>query len=397
MLRTTRGYAAAALGLLLGVTACHNDELFRPANLTLADPLFTSYVSMGNSITAGFQSDGINDSLQLRAYPVLVAEAMGTPFFAPLMNRPGCRPPYTNIFLDQRVSGGTAATCALRATQPVPPPFISNVAVPGAEVIDALSNLATGTNANALTTFFLGGLTQVQAMQRANPTFVSVWLGNNDLLGAALASNPSLITLQAAFEANYGAVLDAVEAAGAEAVLIGVGLGNIAQTFLPFWSKGSTYYGLWLSGAFAPAPFTVAPTCAPPRGDSVFVPFPFGLGLINAGTPTTLDCTEPQTIQPAGFVAFVNAQAAYNAFIATEAASRGWAYMDLNATFDSLGAVPGEIAPFPNTSAACAGSPFGVAFSCDGIHPSTAAQRLIARKVVQAINAEYGTAIPAIP
>jgi len=90
---------------------------------------------------------------------------------------------------------------------------------------------------------------------------------------------------------------------------------------------------------------------------------------------------------------------AYNAIIQTEATARGWAYLSLNAMFDSLQTVPpagSQIAPFPNANAACSGSPFGLAFSCDGFHMSTATHRLIAKKIVQAINAKYSSAIPAV-
>src|ERR1051325_11978866 len=55
---------AAALGLLVGVLACRNDTLLRPASLTPIDPLFDRYVSLGNSITAGGQTRGIQDSTQ---------------------------------------------------------------------------------------------------------------------------------------------------------------------------------------------------------------------------------------------------------------------------------------------------------------------------------------------
>jgi len=44
-----------------------------------------------------------------------------------------------------------------------------------------------------------------------------------------------------------------------------------------------------------------------------------------------------------------------------------------------------------------AGSPFGTAFSCDGIHPSTTTHHLIAQTLVQAINLKYSSAIPAVP
>jgi hypothetical protein len=161
----TKRSSAALLGLLL-VAACQNDQLNRPFADTPVDPLFARYVSMGNSITAGFQSGGINDSTQLQSYAVVLARAMRSPFFAPLMRRPGCPPPFTNVFTQARVSGGTATTCALRNVPQIPPPYISNTAVPGAEAIDIYSNLDTASNANALTQFFLGGMTQAQMMER---------------------------------------------------------------------------------------------------------------------------------------------------------------------------------------------------------------------------------------
>src|SRR2546426_12310653 len=98
-------------------------------------------------------------------------------------------------------------------------------------------------------------------------------------------------------------------------------LSRSPATIPPYWSRGSTYYGLFVSGAFAPAPFTVLANCAPPRGDSVFVAFPYGLGLIGTaktGTPTTLDCTAPQTIQPASTAKYARIEAAYNVFIRSE-------------------------------------------------------------------------------
>src|SRR5882724_4126583 len=184
MIRTTR-FAAAVLGFALVATACNNDQLNRPFGSTPVDALFDRYVSMGNSITAGFQSGGINDSTQVQSYAVLLARAMRAPFFPPLLNRPGCPPPYTNVFAQPtptRVGGGTSTTCALRKISANPPPYISNTAVPGAEVEDILNNLDTASNANTLTQFFLGGLTQTQMLERAQPTFVSIWIGNNDVL-----------------------------------------------------------------------------------------------------------------------------------------------------------------------------------------------------------------------
>jgi lysophospholipase L1-like esterase len=398
MLRTRTLIGAAAAGLLLMVAACHNDELFRPAAITPVDPKFDRYVSMGNSITAGFQSGGINDSTQLQSYAVLLAKQMHTPFLAPLMERPGCPPPFTNIFTQTRLA---PIACALRKQQPTSLPYVSNVAVPGAEVMDAVSNLDTASNANALTTFFLGGLTQTQMMERAHPTFVTVWLGNNDALGALSASDTNKLTSVAAFQARYSAALDSIESTGAKAVLIGVGIGD---TFpLPFWSRGTTYYGAKLLNQLPPA-MTVLPNCAPPRGDSVLVGFPVGGALVGAaaaGTPTTLDCADTlQSLQPAEYRKLFTTIAGYNAAIAAEAssrASRGWYYIDFNAAMDSVRAVANAVRAFPLLGQPCTTNPFGTAFSCDGIHPSAVTHKLFANKLIELINARYATSLAKIP
>ena len=114
----------------------------------------------------------------------------------------------------------------------------------------------------------------------------------------------------------------------------------------------------------------------------MLVPFPFGGALIAtaaAGTPTTLTCTEPQTVQPAELRKIVTTVTQYNAYISSLAIQHAWAYFDPNPTLDSLRAIPTQVAPFPSFGAPCSASPFGLAFSCDGFHPSASTHRLIAQ------------------
>jgi len=418
MIRTSR-FSAAVLGLVLAAAACNDDQLNRPFSNVPVDPLFDRYVSMGNSITAGFQSGGINDSTQLQSYAVLLARAMRAPFFPPLLNRPGCPPPYTNVFAQPtptRVGGGTATTCALRKIPNPAPPYISNTAVPGAEVEDIISNSDTASNPNTLTQFILGGLTQTQMLERAHPTFVSIWIGNNDVLGAATSStNPgdsTKITSVANFQARYSAMLDTVDAAGPQGAIL-VGVANV--TAIPFFSAGATYWaiknGLVPGSAFPPA-FTVSNNCAPvasgipgARGDQTLVPFPYGAALLGAaqlGAPRNLDCadTVAAVVVPSELTKLVAAVTAYNTFISSQATAHGWAYVDPNPTLDSLRTLPQPntvVRAFPLIGQPCNLNPFGSAFTCDGVHPSAFTHRLIAIKLRDAINAAYTTTIPPIP
>ena len=58
-----------------GSAACSSGSTWRRSweERPRCTPLLTRYVSLGNSLTAGIQSGGLTDSLQLRAYPVLIA------------------------------------------------------------------------------------------------------------------------------------------------------------------------------------------------------------------------------------------------------------------------------------------------------------------------------------
>ena len=412
MVRTTRGYAAAALAFLCAVAACSNDELLHPANLTPLDPLFASYVSMGTTVTAGWQSDGINDSTQDQSFAVLVAQQMQTPFFVPLMNRPGCPPPLTNIYAQTRVAPPVPNNCALRKPQVVPPPYISNVAVPGATVVDALTNAG---NPTALTTFFLGGQTQFTALRSAGPTFITVELGITDVLGAATntinAGNPALITPLATFQTRYGDLLDSLEAVAPRGVVL-VGVPYV--TVVPYFSKGSYFYTIAtraptdVTPDTFPANFAVSPNCAAPGGDNVLIPFPAGAARVafakaNPATPVGVDCADDVNVLASELAALTNAVTGYNSFIQSEATAkssatgRPWVYVDINLLLASLPA--GAIPAFPNTPPrpTSVTAPFGAFFSLDGVHPSATTHKLVANALIQVINTAYGTSLPAIP
>ncbi len=264
-------------------------------------------------------------------------------------------------------------------------------------------------SSNALTLLILGGRSQVQAMQAVQPTFVSVWIGNNDVLGAATdatnGGNPVLVTPVATFRARYDSLLTAIGAT--PSILGGILIGVADVAAIPYFSYGQVWYGAF--GAGQQPNFTVLANCAPPPvptgiGDTVLVPFPYGFTLLataQAGFPATLDCTDDHNVEPAELANLHAKVFEYDTIIGNRATSRGWAYLNPNIALAALRADPNQVAIFPNTAATscngngAAGSPFGLAFSCDGIHPSSATHRLIAQAIVQAINTKYSSAIPA--
>jgi lysophospholipase L1-like esterase len=383
------------LGCMLN--GCDGPEPVEPAS----DPLLARYVAFGNSITAGFESGGINDSTQRQSFAALVAGQMDVTFDLTLLARPGCPPPLTNIFTGATVGDPAAPLCSSLSTPA--PVGVHNVAVPGARVVDIFSNNAPGGGTNQLTALLLGGSTQLQAARVSQPTFITVWIGNNEVLSAALTGTAAAATPAAVFAERYGDMVDSLETLAVQGALL-IGVVNVSR--IPALSPGAAWFLAAAQGALPPT-FAVDPNCAPAAGggvgDAVLVPFLYGFGELFAraasGASVTLDCVEDAPVLTGGEVTHLSGLVeAYNAVIAGEAAARGWAYLDPNPVLDSLHAA-GEIPLFPaappNPDAETA--PFGPWLSRDGVHPSARAHRLIAHHVIDAINRQYDTAIPAPP
>jgi hypothetical protein len=422
-------HAVAPLLLALPIVAgCYSDESLNPPPtppVPSGGALFQRYVSMGNSIAAGFQSGGINDSTQQRAFPVLLAAAAGADFVIPHLNMPGCPSPYVNNVTRTHVGGVPDASyrsiCYGRQSNTT---AINNVAVPGAGVQDMFSNFATPISTyEQLSAFFLGGRTEIEAMQDARPTLVSVEVGPNDVLGALISDanpgDPAEVTAPATFTTKYTELADSLAATGAKVVLFTVP----DVTVIPYASKGSTYWCLRTGlcpgvPQQLPPALTVSNNCAPAaavsgaKGDSILIPWTKGLPRIAAaaaGAPRTLDCSvDSVVITPSEYANMRNAVVGFNAAVTAQATAHNWAVVDVNAILLAAQA-SGRIPAFPDIARASSGgtvtfqgfTSLGVRFpqdsslfSLDGFHPSSRAHRTIADALAAAINQKYGTSIP---
>lgn len=430
---------AAALTVAAIVVSCSetdNDVLGpRP---TGANSIFQNYVALGNSITAGYQSSGINDSTQRRAYPVLLAQQMGVRFAYPRLAGPGCAPPVIDFLTQSRGTfGGTAntsTTCLARTS--TTSDLLNNVAVPGAAVVDLTD--ADGTaNSNTLTSLFLSGKSQVQKALDNDPTFASVWIGNNDVLAAAVSGilvptagvSPG-VTSQTAFETSYNAATDALTAGapGLKGVLIGVV--NVtaapilfpAAVLLPAVPTNPAYAGFQAATGYNATgtatqaqPLTVDANCT---GSNALVSFRLASAIATyRATPTAATAHPPHVacgtntvgypatvgeifiLTGAEQTALTDAVTAYNTYIQAEATALDFAYMNPNVLLDSL-KTAGQFPVFPNLASGTATfagtgctSPTCAWVSLDGVHPSDRTHRALTNHIINAINTKYGTTL----
>lgn len=412
-----RGIAAGcAMGAVL-LAACEGPVEIEQQPTTQADGLFDRYVALGNSLTAGYQSGGINDSTQREGYAYLLAnQAMSTYFDYPQLAGRGCAPPVANFQTQERVGGPTVTdrTCDLRTAGSVTA-TLNNVAVPGATSLDPFS--ASTDASNALTTFILGGRTQVQAALQADPTFVSVWIGNNDVLEAAvsgvLTATPGIsrgVTPVATFSANLDATVDPLAASPGMRGGVLIGVVNVTSTPILF-PVAALFNPQFKAGfdQYAGATTTLLPNCTPTS--QVLISFRIVSEIRNfvasggsAGHPPVISCAKGQfpqsalvgelfVLDAAEIASLTQTVAQYNAALQARATSLGWAYYDPNPALAALRAT-GAIPMVPDLASAT--NTFGDYISLDGVHPRRPAHVILANGIVSAINATYGTTLPAV-
>jgi hypothetical protein len=234
----------------LGFVACTQDEedisgiLPEEPPVTAGSADFSKYVALGNSLTAGFSDGALFIKGQENSYAKLLADqfalAGGGEFKIPYMNDNvggllfgGMQ---NSSFGPRLIFNGTApvplpgGTPTTETFNVIPGPF-NNLGVPGAKSFHLLApgygnpaNLPAAANpyfvrmASSPTTSVLA-----DAMAQ-NPTFFSLWIGNNDVLGYALSggdgTNP--ITDEATFTVAINTLITTLTSNEAKGVVANI-------------------------------------------------------------------------------------------------------------------------------------------------------------------------------
>lgn len=400
----------AVVAAALAAGACADPaEIVMPPEPT-GGAIFARYVALGNSITMGFQSGGVNDSLQRRSFAYLFAQQVGTPFAIPALAMPGCPPPIENFQTLARVGGATStgATCLLRTPAPSQQ-GLNNVAWYGAFSFDAFTPVTT--QAIPYPALVLGGRTQVERALELDPTFATVWFGNNDVLVPAQrgvltpvpGSSPG-VTPVPDFTANLDRILGDLVAGApqVEGALFSVVNVTNAPTFFPAAALFNPDFKRGFE-AFTGRPVELLATCTPTTAS--LLNFIAIVPAIRSGQhPAMIGCEKnsvPGTavgdlfvLDAAELASLATTVAAYNAAIEAKADALGWAYVDVNPSLQELRRT-GGITVVPNLASPTA--IFGEYMSLDGTHPGNKAHVLVTNLLIDAVNATYGTSVPKLP
>lgn len=246
--------------VLVGFTACNDEEDFEDQldnpteevvypDLTSGTADFSNYVAIGNSLTAGFTDNALFIASQENSMPNMLAQkfalAGGGTFTQPLMddniggllfggnqNEDGSFGP--RLYFD---GSGPAGLPGMSSTEAFAPSLGSqnNMGVPGAASFHLLYD-GYGNPANLMTDPPTANPYYVRMASAPNatilgdalaqqPTFVSLWIGNNDVLGYATSGGDQTVTAitpQATFESSINAIVGALQAANVQGVMANI-------------------------------------------------------------------------------------------------------------------------------------------------------------------------------
>ncbi len=403
----------------------------------------TTLVTIGNSLTAGYQSGSLYESAQLYSYGNQIAKQVGAKFEQPLISNPGIgeRMEIKSFDLAKNeidIIYNTNQGYPLNAEYKKP---YNNLGIPGALLYDVLNATSSTTCASYLATkspnpyfdFILRKMgSQFDQAKALHPTFVTLWIGNNDILGYATAGGTTQFTPTSTFTALYSQLADSIASLGAKVVVANIP--DVAA--IPYFTTVGTYLAMetpWgllkLSGApgiiyqkhgetagtgiadslslltgqvlFTLPGLVYAPLIGKPTGQfyrdnhlpalppGIDTTKPFGLDPRNPWPDAlTLDASEISTVE--------TTTADYNNTISTLASKYGFGLVDINSMFNSIrqkdftGGVYFNGVHFTTTYIT------GGLFGLDGIHPTDQGQAIIANDFINVINAKFNAHIPNI-
>lgn len=430
----------SALALLvIAAAGCEDYTEVPEAGPASGEANFSNYVAVGNSLTAGFQSGALYESAQQFSYPELLARQFydKEAFTQPLISDPGIG---GRIELTSLNPLGT--TRNQQQGQPInqgQKPF-SNLGVPGAVLADyanpgnagMLKERATNPSHPAFNPFYSIVLEESELAKDApsihaqvakqNPSFITFWLGNNDVLGFVTSGGEGQgITPPSQFSQLYQASAQLMQSTDADVVLYNIpDVTSIPFVFLlraqleqqgaiTFNQTTQSYQMVTQQGNFDIYINVDGTPEVMRQDDFLLLSAQDYFGQVQAGNaPPPI---QPQNAIPDQLVLDGNLatpstpdseleQAAgavmqYNASIRNIASAFNFALVDVNSIFNQI------IANFQNGGGYQAGEltlqPVpGSLFSFDGVHISNRGSAVVANETIEVINDFYGADVDKI-
>ena len=420
--------------IIFSIVGCEDYSDLTAPTVNFGSANFSRFVSIGNSLTQGEQSSSVFEAGQMYSIGNIIARQVGVSYEQAIFSDPGTGG-RLEIAEFNTVNGNLVPTLytnpnvgsPTNLTYPAP---YNNLGIKGAFLYDVLNATSASTCytanfgvPNPLFDVVLRGFgTQLQQTLIQQPTLITLWIGNNDILAFATRGGLFPPTPVNQFQAMYTDLITQLHTTGAQIIIgslpnglqtpyfntvgpqIGVALQGIPQaqglvyqitgtpgvavaTASDLINKvvyvtltGSTAAGYLgdMTGAY----YSVNGIPVPP---GVNTAFPFGLTPENPfPNNLVLDADEISI--------YTSLRGAYNQIINTLAAQFNYYVIDWDDLFNSLYQSGIEVNGVTYNASYITGN----FFSLDGIHPTSQGYGIVANEFIEAINAKYGATIPQV-
>ncbi|MBK7106710.1 MAG: hypothetical protein IPH62_15660 [Ignavibacteriae bacterium] len=238
--------------ILIGIfiLSCEDrSDLTEPAKPNTGSADFSKFVTIGNSLTAGYQSSALYESAQEYSYGKQIANQAGVEFVQPTISDPGIGGRIEVKSLDPF----STSYASINAGSPTNLNYVgvyNNLGIPGALLPDILTAKSSATAIDKTNLFFDIVLrnqdkTPLEMAISAQPTLVSLWIGNNDILGYATSGGTLPHTPTETFAFLYDQLCGGLAQASIPVVLANIP--NVSA--IPFFTTVAPNVGLAIQAA----------------------------------------------------------------------------------------------------------------------------------------------------
>ncbi len=231
--------------IFLGLGSCNDHDYTIPDTTVDLDPGsadFSTYVAVGNSLTSGYTDGALFIAGQNNSFPNILSQKFskigGGDFTQPMTDdNIGGLLLGGNVIQNPRLyfdGSGPAVLPAVPTTEVsnIKPGPYNNMGVPGARVVHLLAKgygNITGLAQGLANPYYVRmasnpGASVIEDAMSMNPTFFTLWIGNNDVLGYATSGGDgsSEITDMGTFQFAYSQLVTTLTSGGAKGVILNI-------------------------------------------------------------------------------------------------------------------------------------------------------------------------------
>jgi lysophospholipase L1-like esterase len=408
-----KSFIKTSLGIFSGLmllSACEKQA--EPEVAALETAIFSKYISIGGSLSAGYTNGGLYRDGQLNAYPNLIAQQIGQKFdqaLFPIGQENGSGYLVASVNNSTGIFDKIVENTAIISTSPLIftkySGSLDNYGVAGLRMSDMGKTGLGNAKKQGFNAYFerilptgKEDISYPDFIKESNPSFFTASIGENDMLDFAISGGKSSLTETSVFALNTQKLFDALAANKAKGIV--TNLPNVLDLpFLNFYTFDELAKNIGVSGIYITTGNGIVRLAT--TSDKILLSAIQNVGKTNAsgqkkGTSDLNPLTNDEVLDKDEVNAVASRLSDFNGILKLEAEKRGFIIFDLNNLYTQIKNKTYNSNGINFNNSLLTGS----FFSLDGIHPTPRGSAVIANEMIKIINENYKnslkTAIPTL-